>query len=102
MNVGADEFFRAEDGAVDVTFGGEVHERARLNAAEEAGDESAIIDVSMHKFVAGMVGDGKKVRRVAGVSKVVEVDDAGGFLPQPLENEVAADESRTSGNDDCV
>jgi hypothetical protein len=45
VDVGAHELARAQDGAVDVALGGEVHDRARLELAHQRQHRVALADV---------------------------------------------------------
>jgi hypothetical protein len=51
-DVGLDEIFRAVNGAVDVTFGGEVDDRARLVLRQQFADQFTIADVTLDKEMA--------------------------------------------------
>ncbi len=104
-NVGAHEGFGAEDGAVDVAFGGEVDDGVDAVLGEEALDEGAVADVALDEDVAGGGArtaararawardcpargltsprrgpiarlDVGKVFEVAGIGQCIEVDDA--------------------------
>ena len=52
-DVGADEVAGAVDRAVDVAFGGEVHDRVHLVPAQEVGHQRPVADVALDEGVAG-------------------------------------------------
>ena len=102
MDVGADELLGAEDGAVNMAFGGEVNDGGGLMLAKKLGDQFAVVDVAVDEFIAADGRDRRQVGGISGVSEAVEVDDRGGLLRQPLQNEVGADESGAAGDDDRI
>ena len=101
-DVGLDEVFRAVDAAVDVRFGGKIDDGARLVLGEQPGDEVEVADVALDEEVARVALQGGEVLEVAGVGQRVEVDDGLIGLGQPVEDEVAADEAGTTGDEDHV
>ena len=85
------------DRAVDVRFGGEVHDR--IAAVHRCGDFIAIDDAAADEGVARVVGDVANVVEISGVRQRVEVDDGNvGVLGEDVADEVAADESRAAGD----
>ncbi len=87
-----DEFAGAVDGAVDVRFGGEVHDGARLMFGQEAADKIVVADVALDEGVAHITVQAGEVLAVAGVGELVEVDDGLLGLGQRVQDKVAADE----------
>jgi hypothetical protein len=61
VDVGADEIVGAVDGAVDVAFGGEMNDGARLFAPQQLAQKFAIDDVALLEAIARM-----GFRRLAG------------------------------------
>ena len=98
-DVGLDEFAGAVDGAVDVRFGGEVHDGARPVLGEQAADEFKIADVTLDEDVARITVQAGEVLAVAGVGELVEGDDRFVGLGQPVQHEVAADEAGAAGDE---
>ena len=53
-DVGLDKVFRAVDGAVYVTFGGEVDDGARLELGQQLGDQRLVTDITLNEDVVGV------------------------------------------------
>src|SRR6476660_7668092 len=100
VDVSTDEVIGPENGAVNVAFGGEMDDGARLVKLEQATPEFAIANVSLYKTVSRIGGNAEQVARVAGVSKFVEIDYRSSLLLKPLQDEVGANEARPSRNKD--
>jgi hypothetical protein len=98
-DVGLDEVFRAMDAAVDVRFGGEINDGARLVLGEQPGDKIEIADVALDEEVARVAAQGCEVLEIAGVGEHVEDEDGFIGLGQRVEDEVAADEASTAGDE---
>ena len=92
-DVGLDEFAGAVDRAVDVRFGGEIDDGARLVLGEQAADKVKVADVALDEGVARVTVQANEVLAVAGVGELVEGDDGLVGLSQPVEDEIAADET---------
>ena len=92
-DVGLDKVFRAVDAAVDVRFGGKVDDGARLVLGEQPGDEVEVADVALDEAVALVAAQGCEVLEIAGIRERVQVDDGFIGLRQPVEDEVAADKT---------
>ena len=99
-DVGLDEVFRAVDAAVDVGFGGKIDHGAGLMLGEQFGDEVEVADVALDEEVARIATQRCEILEVAGVGQRVEVDDGLIGLRQPVEDEIAADEAGTAGDED--
>ena len=69
---------------------------------EEFGDEVEVADVALDENVARVALQGGEVLEVAGVGQRVEIDDRLIGLGQPVEDEVAADEAGSAGDEDRV
>src|SRR5580698_536757 len=98
-DVSLDAGIRAVYGAVYVRLGGKVHERVDLFLTKQALDQRGITDVPLYESELDTVHDRLEVRQVAGISERIKHDDSlVGALPEPMMNEVRADEARTSSN----
>src|SRR5262249_31750351 len=97
-NVGADERSGVVDAAVNVTFGGEVQNRADART-DDRSHRVAVGDVALDKAMARVVRQVRQVRWVAGVSEAIEVDNRNVALHiEEVANEVAANESAAAGH----
>ena len=99
-DVGLNEVFRAVDGAVDMAFCGEMHDRPDRMLAEQRGDQIAVADVATHEDLAAVARDRLQILEVARVGEHVEIDDrlvAGG---EPVEDEITADKAGAARNED--
>src|SRR5713101_3260324 len=83
IDIGANEIVRAVDGAVHVAFGGKMNNGVRPVRQKQLGDQLAIANVALQKFVLAVRGDGGEIGEVAGVSQLVESDDVRGRIRQP-------------------
>ena len=91
------------DAAVDVALGGKVHDGAWAVLCQQAVNQRAVADVAMDEGVARVAVQAGQVLAVAGVGQRVQGDDglcAGVGRGQPVENEVAADEAGTAGDEE--
>lgn len=97
-DVGLDEGLGTVDGAINVTFGGEVHDGLRMVIFKETGHEFAVGDIAFDEGVAGMVDHLGQGVNVAGVGQFIDV---GHFvtLGEGQVNEVAADEAGSSSDE---
>ena len=100
QHIGLDEGTGAVQGAVHMAFGGEVEHGTRPVLGQQALHQSAVADAAVHKLVPRIALQAGEVFKVAGVGEQVEVDDRLVALGQPVEHEVAADESGTAGDED--
>ena len=80
-------------------FSGEIDDRARLVLGEQRADPREIADVAMHEDVARIAREAREVLKVARIGELVEVDDRLVGLRQPVENEVATDETGAAGDE---
>jgi len=100
LHIGLDEGARAVQRAIDVAFGGEVEHGARPALGQQALHQGSVADAAVHELVPRIGLQAGEVFEVAGVGEQVEVDDRLVALGQPVEHEVAADESGTAGDKD--
>src|SRR6266481_5248628 len=102
VDIGADEIIGTVDGAVDVALGGEVNNGARLFAPQQVAQEITIDDVALLETIVCVRLDGTQVVEIARVGQLVEIQDAGRFRGDPLENEVRANKARATGDEDEI
>ena len=81
-----------------MAFGSEVDDGTRLMSVEQLVEQGAVIDVAFDEDMAQVAGQRLQVGQVAGVGQRVEVDDALVALREPVEHEVAADETGAAGD----
>ena len=74
-NVGLHERPGAEDAAIDVTFGGEVHDLGDLVIVKSFRHRRRIADVAFDKRDAIVLQQIVQVREIPGVSELVERDE---------------------------
>ena len=97
-DVGGDEVLRAVYGAVHMAFGGKVHDGARAVFGQQAGHQGAVANVALHENVARIALQAGQIGQIARVGELVKVEHrlvAGG---QPVEHEIAADETGPAGD----
>ena len=92
-HVGFDELGAAEDRAIDMRLGGEVHDG--IAACSGVADGDRVGDIALVE----LVGDTLEVGAVARVRELVEDDDIVPALDEQL-HEVRADEPRAAGDED--
>src|SRR3954449_10339747 len=92
-DVGFDEIPGPDDRAVDVAFGGEVHDGARPVALERLLDEGPISDVPANEGMPGIATKLVEIAQIAGVGELVDVDDRLLRARQRREDEIRADEA---------
>jgi hypothetical protein len=90
------------DGAVDMAFGGEVNDGARLFAPQQVAQEITIDDVALLETIVCVCLESTQVVEIARVCQLVEIHDARAFRGNPLENEVRAYEARATGDEDEI
>jgi hypothetical protein len=98
-HVGHHEIRRPVDRAIDVAFGGEVHDRLRPLLGEERVDQRAVGDVALHEAVARIALEARQVGGIAGIGELVEVHHRACLGAHPVEDEVGSDEARTAGDE---
>ncbi len=96
-HIGVDEVAGAQDRAVHVALGGEVHHH--VHAGDGARDGGGVGDVGVHERVGGVAGDVGDVGRVAGVGELVEVHHLGPTA-QRHAHERGTDEAAAAGDQD--
>ena len=98
-DIGLDEIARAVDRAVDMAFGGEMHDGARLVLAQQRVNQWSVVDIAVHEYVIRVGVDRRQVVRIAGISQAVEVDDRGLFPGKPVQDKVGADKACSAGDE---
>ena len=101
-NVGGDEILGAMDRTVDMTLGGKVDDGARAALGQQPRHQRGIADVALHKDMALIALQRLQVGQIAGVGELVEVQHGFVGLGQPVQNEVAANETRAPSNENHV
>ena len=90
------------NGTIDVAFGGKVDDGSGLMLCQQAGQQSAVTNIALHKGVARIALQAGQSFRVARVGEFVEVDDRLLRTSQPVENEIGADEAGAASNEDHI
>src|ERR1700752_3234190 len=96
-NVGIDKWRSIENTAIDMRLGGKIHDRPRPLFLKNPLDGGSISDVAVHKAQA-FVWDIGQVFQVAGVGKLVEIDDPPAWLGAKQPNKVTADKTAAAGH----
>ena len=74
-HVGNDELLRAVDRTIDMRLRREVHHHIDVVFFQQLGNQSAVTDVADNQRMARIQPDRIKVRRIAGISELVECHD---------------------------
>jgi len=74
--------------------------RARPVLGEQSIDQRAVADVALHEDMPRIATQRVEVVKVAGVGQRIEVDDGLIGVLEPVEHEVAADETGAAGDED--
>ena len=101
-DVRGDELPRTVNRAVDVALRREMDDRPHAVFGEESLHERLIADVATDERVPGVAVEGGEIAHVPGVGELVEVDDRLVVGREPVEDEVAADESGAAGDENHV
>lgn len=87
------------EGPVDVRFGGEVYYTVDLIALKYLREELHIEDIAFFKMVIGMLLQVAQVLEIAGVRKLVEIDDSIRWVTSDKpSDDVRSDESGSAGD----
>ncbi len=98
-NVGLDELGRTIDGAVDVGFSRQVHDRLRREALEHRADTGLIADIRLHELIARVGGNRLQRFKVARVGQFVEVQHFVVGVVYQVADQCRADETCAPGNE---
>ena len=97
-DVGLDELGRSVNRAIDMALGREIEHGPRPVHRQQRLDLRAIADVAADEQVPRIPFQRGEVAQVAGVGKLVEIDDRLFACRAPVEDEVGADEAGASGD----
>ena len=98
-DVGGDEFTGAVDRAVDMRFGGQVHDGVRLGAGEGAAHGFGITDVGTYEREAWLALQVRKGGKVAGVGELIDDYDFMSFAMRKP-GEIGTDEAGAAGDEE--
>ena len=96
LDVGAHEFARTVDRAIHMALGRKVHNRTGLVLRQQARDQRTVADVATHEEVAGIAFERLERLQIAGIGELVEVSHRLAGRRDPVEHEIAADETCTA------
>lgn len=99
-DIGLDKFACAVYAAVNVAFGGQVHDGAGLVLREDALERGTVADVGVFKGVTRGAGHGGEGLEVAGVGEFVEVDDALAGVLDQVADKGGADKAGAAGDEE--
>ena len=96
-DVGLNELCRAVDRAVDMGFGGQVHDGIRLEFQQRFTDTFAIGDIGLKELIAVAAVDFCQRLEIAGVGQLVQIEDAVPGVLDQMADQSRADESGSAG-----
>ncbi|CAM5367949.1 hypothetical protein RLIN73S_00790 [Rhodanobacter lindaniclasticus] len=96
-HVGLHELGRAVDRAVDVRFGGEIHDGIGLVFGQQLRHQRAVADVALYENVTRITLQRGQRIEVAGIGELVQVDHAQA-VGHRLQHEIRADETGAAGD----
>ena len=96
-DVGGDELPRAVDRAVDVRFGGQMHDRLRLGVSEGPAQGLGIADIGLDEGEAGLALQVGKGGQIAGVGELIDDRDVMSARDQEA-GQIRPDEARAAGD----
>ncbi|MNE06987.1 hypothetical protein D3C80_995920 [compost metagenome] len=99
-DVGLDEFRWPVDGAIDVGFRCQVHDRMRLETRQHCTDGRLIHNIGLNKLVASVVGNAGQRFEITGISQFVQVEHFMLSVLNQLANKGRAYETGSAGNKD--
>ena len=73
-DIGLDKIRRAVNRTVDVGFGGQMHDRLRLEAREHCADGGLVDDIGLYELIAAIGRDTGQRFQIAGVGEFVQVE----------------------------
>src|SRR4029450_2881580 len=80
-NICMDEVAGASDGAVNMRFGGQMHDMGDLVPLDDFHQAGLVADVCILENVFGMRSDRNKVFKVASVGETIKIDQFSNFRP---------------------
>ncbi|MNN65112.1 hypothetical protein D3C81_1805920 [compost metagenome] len=100
-NIGLDKVRRAIDGAIDMGFGSQVHDRVRLEPCQHCADGGLIADVGLHELIASVGGNAAQRLQIAGVGQLVQVEHFMFGVPDQMANQRRTDKAGTAGDENA-
>ena len=101
QNVGLQEHLGIFNGAIHMTFGGEVHHHVGMLLLKKPIHPLPVADVQLHKAEVGGIHDRSQRGQIAGIGQLVQADDpVVRVFAEHMENEIGADKSGAAGHDD--
>ncbi|MCY1293770.1 hypothetical protein D9M70_430380 [compost metagenome] len=97
-DIGLHELRWAMDRAVDMAFGGKMHDCARFMLLNQSVNRFTITNIHSCKDVARIVFEAGQRLQIASVGQFVDIYDRLLILRKPFENEICADESCAASN----
>ena len=74
IDIGSDEITRAMNRTINVAFGCKMHDGAWTVLFQQRGYQRAIADITLHKDMTGIAGQGGKIGRITGIGQLIQVD----------------------------
>ena len=85
-----------------MALGRKMNNRLRTLGQQEFSHHLAIADIALQKLVMMVRSHRSQIRGIARISQLVEIDNARGFICQPLQDEIRSDESCSAGDQNWV
>ena len=98
IDIGTHEIAGAVDRAIDMAFGGEMHDRTRPVLRQQRPHERAVADIAPHKDMTRIAGQRRKIGGVTRISQFVQIDHRLITARKPVQHEVRADEAGTASH----
>src|SRR5580704_13085723 len=92
-HVGAKEGFGAQNGPIDMAFGGKVDDRRRPVIGEQPVHGLAVADIAPDEDMVGVALKRSEVAQVACIGEKIEVDHPAFVLRNPIKNEIRSNKS---------
>ena len=101
QDVGTQKWRRVADRAVDMAFGGEVHQSVEFSLGHQWHHQRPIGDIPVYKLVARACVNAREVVGIAGIRQRIEIRDLDRRIGlQEIPHEVGADEATAPGHQD--
>jgi hypothetical protein len=98
-NIGIDKRARSLDRAVDVAFGGKVHDPVGRKFGEMPLQGGRVANVGAHPLVARMVGQVVERAEASGIGEYIEIEDGVALVAHEEADEIGSDEAGTAGDE---
>ena len=102
MDVGAHEIIWPEDGSIHVALRREVENGSRFVSEQTLRNQLAVADVPLHERIARIRKDAFEISWIPGIGQLVQIYDSAVFALHPVQDEVGADKSRSTGDQDRI